>query len=155
MLAAFYGKLHIVKVLRQHSASYTIRDNSGMTAIHYAVDGGHCSTLEYMINDGADVNEIETTNGWTPLLRAASMNSDENIAKILCKYGAHLNVEDNNEKSALMIATVNGNLPFVQVLVYCGADIYTLNSDGKTLYDLAQSMERRVKILSLPFFFDD
>ena len=87
---------------------------------------------------------MESTNGWTPLLRAASMNSADNIAKILCKYGAHLNVEDNNEKSALMIATINGNLQFVQVLVYSGADINSLNADGKTLYDLAFAMERKV-----------
>ncbi len=144
MLAAFHGKLSMVKTLRQHGASYGIRDNMGMSAIHYAVDGGHSDTLEFMITDGADVNDIETTNGWTPLLRAAAMNSDEKTARVLCKYGAHLNVEDVNERSALMIATINGNLPFVQVLVHSGADIYTLNSDGKTLYDLALAMDRRV-----------
>ena len=55
MLAAFYGKISMVKTLRQHGASYSIKDNTGMSAIHYAVDGGHCDTLELMITDGADV----------------------------------------------------------------------------------------------------
>lgn len=144
MLAAFHGKLHMVKVLRQHEACYDIRDNSGMTALHYAVDGGHCDTIEYMLNDGCPANEIDSVNRWTPLLRAASLNATENVARVLIKYGALLNVEDIHNKSALMIAVINGNLPFVQTLVMNGADIYTLNEDGKSLYDLALSMDRRV-----------
>ena len=51
-----------------------------MSAIHYAVDGGHCDTLEYMIQDGANVNDLETTNNMTPLIRAATMNSHADIA---------------------------------------------------------------------------
>ena len=144
MLAAFHGKLHMVKLLRQYEASYLLRDNSGMTALHYAVDGGHCDTIEYMVNDGCPINEFDAVNRWTPLLRAASLNASENVARVLIKYGALLNVEDVNNKSALMIGVINGNLPFVQALVANGADIYTLNEDGKSLYDLAVAMDRRV-----------
>lgn len=117
-----------------------------MTALHYAVDGGHCDTIEYMIMDGADPNAIETRNGWTPLLRAASLNAKAEVALVLVKYGAHLNVEDFNNKTALMTATINGNIDFVKALVNSGADMYILTEDGRTLYDLAQAMDRRVRI---------
>ena len=144
MLAAFYGKLQMVKILRQYEASYELRDNSGMTALHYAVDGGNCETIEYMIADGARIDDVDTINGWTPLLRAASLNASENVARVLIKYGARLDVTDNNDKTALMIATINGNLPFVQVLVQNGANLYTKNQFGKSLYDLAVAMDRKV-----------
>jgi ankyrin repeat protein len=144
MLAAFYGKLNLVKILRQYEASYKIRDNSGMSAIHYAIDGGNCDTIEYMVTDGADINDIDSVNGWTPLLRAASLNAKADVARVLIKYDADLNVADINHKTALMVATINGNLPFVQVLVTHGADLYTLNEYGKSLYELAIAMDRKV-----------
>ena len=147
MIAAFHGKLQFVKCLRQYNASYEIRDNSGMTALHYAVDGGHCDTIEYMIMDGADPNVIETRNGWTPLLRAATLNAKADVVNVLIKYGAHLNVEDFNNRTALMIATINGNIEFVKAMVNSGADIYILTEDGRSLYDLAQAMDRRVSLL--------
>lgn len=39
MIAAFYGKLDMVKLLRRNGASYELKDKSGCQAIHYAVDG--------------------------------------------------------------------------------------------------------------------
>ena len=149
MLAAFYGKLHLVKILRQYDASYDLRDNSGMSAIHYAIDGGNCDTIEYMITDAANVNDVDTINGWTPLLRAASLNAKADVARVLIKYDANMNIADINHKTALMISTINGNLPFVQVLVSHGADLYTLNEYGKSLYELAIAMDRKVYF----FFF--
>jgi ankyrin repeat protein len=147
MLAAFYGKLHLVKALRQFDASYSKRDNSGMAAIHYAIDGGNCDTIEYMVMDGADINEIDTVNGWTPLLRAASLNAKADVARVLIRYGADMNIDDVNQKTALMVATINGNLPFVQVLVSHGADLTKLNEYGKSLYELALAMDRKVSRL--------
>lgn len=146
MLAAFYGRLHLVKVLRQYDASFEMRDNSGMCPLHYAIDGGNCDTIEYMVTDGADINAVDTVNGWTPILRAASLNAKADVARVLIKYGADLNLADNNQKTALMIATINGNLPFVQVLVTHGADLYAKNEYGKTLYELAIAMDRKTII---------
>jgi ankyrin repeat protein len=140
MLAAFYGNLNIVMILRQNDASYEIKDRSGMVAIHYAVDGGDPTTLEWMISDGADVNAKDDVNHWTPLLRAASVNSTADIARILIRYNAKVDVMDKQMKNPLMIATVNGNLPFVQVLVESGANFLVKNQFEKSLYDLAVSM---------------
>ena len=103
MLAAFYGNLNIVMFLRQHQASYDIKDRSGMMAIHYAVDGGDPTTLEWMIADGADVNSKDDVNGWTPLLRAASVNSTADIARILVRYNAKIDVLDKQMKTPILI----------------------------------------------------
>ena len=144
MLAAFYGKLNIVKLLRQKSASYDLKDKSGMSAIHYAVDGGNADTLEWILQDGADVNARDYSNGWTPLLRAASVNSSKDIARVLVRYKARIDAMDKEDKTALMIATVNGNLQFVQVMIENGADFTIRTKFGKSLYELAYSMDRKV-----------
>lgn len=41
MLAAFAGKLNIIKELRNNGASYDLKDRAGCTVLHYAVDGGN------------------------------------------------------------------------------------------------------------------
>ena len=79
-------------LLRQQGASYDIKDRSGMVAIHYAVDGGDVTTLEWMISDGADVNAKDDVNGWTPLLRAASVNSTAEVARVLIRYDSKIDV---------------------------------------------------------------
>lgn len=132
----------MVMLLRQQGASYSIKDRSGMVAIHYAVDGGDTTTLEWMISDGADVNAKDDVNGWTPLLRAASVNSSAEVARVLIRYDAKIDVIDKQGKTPLMIATVSGNLPFVQMLVQSGANFLIKNQYEKTLYDLAVAMVR-------------
>jgi ankyrin repeat protein len=63
---------------------------------------------------------------------------------LLIKFKADLNALDKDNKSALMIAVINGNQPFVQALVENGADINIKNEYGKTTYEMAVSMDRRV-----------
>lgn len=142
MMAAFFGKLSLVKLLKHFHASYNLRDNSGMTALHYAIDGGDIDTINYMLQTGADVNAVDIQNGWSPLIRAACMNADAEVAHILIKHNADVNILDNEKKSALMIATINGNVPFVDILLKNKADIYITNKFGKSLYELAKSMDR-------------
>ncbi len=94
--------------------------------------------------DGMDVNKRDTASGWSPLLRAASVGGNNEVAQLLIKYKADVNLLDNDNKSALMIAVINGNQPFVQTLVENGADIKMTNEYGKTSFEMAVSMERRV-----------
>jgi ankyrin repeat protein len=110
---------------------------------------GDPTTLEWMISDGADVNAKDDLNGWTPLLRAAAVNSTAEVASVLIRYDAKIDVVDKQMKTPIMIATVNGNLPFVQILVKSGANFLIKNQYEKSLYDLAVSM---VKIFT--FFFN-
>ncbi|RNA45163.1 Fibronectin type 3 and ankyrin repeat domains 1 [Brachionus plicatilis] len=143
MLAAFYGKLEFVKELRANNASYDLTDKTGMTVVHYAVDGGNADVLQWILLDGAEINKKDSLNGWTPLLRAASVNASGEIARILLKYGAKVDALDKENKNALLISTVNGNLAFVKTLIQHGANFNTKNNFGKSVYDLAVSMDRK------------
>ena len=146
MLAAFAGKLNIIKELRSSGASYDLRDRAGCNVLHYAVDGGNLDSIQYLLMDGVDVNAKDNTSGWTPLLRASSVGGNKEVADLLIKYKADVNIMDKDNKSALMIAVINGNQPLVQCLVEHGADINIKNEFGKTAYEMAVSMDRRVKI---------
>ena len=147
MIACFYGRLEFIKELRANGASYDLRDRSGMSCVHYAVDGGNPTALEYILADGAGVNTRDSMNGWTPLLRGASINCSHEIANILIRYKADIDAVDKENKSALLIATINGNLPLVRLLIEHGANINIKNNYGKSLYDLALSMDRKVYLI--------
>ncbi len=109
MIAAFYGRINFIRELRSSSASYELKDIAGMTPVFYAIDGGHQSALEWMLNDGADANVV-AFNGWTPLLRAASVNASPDIARVLARLNADIDAVDKKSKNALLIATINGNV---------------------------------------------
>ena len=144
MLAAFAGKLNLIKELRNNGASYDITDKSGCGVLHYAVDGANLDAIQWLLMDGADVNAVDSVSGWTPLLRTASVGGNKDVAELLIKFKANVNQLDKDNKSALMIAVINGNQPLVQVLVEYGADINIKNEYGKTAYEMAVSMDRRV-----------
>lgn len=94
--------------------------------------------------DNVDVNAKDSTSGWTPLLRAASVGGNKDVAELLIKFKAEIDVLDKDNKSALMIAVINGNQPLVQTLVEYGADLNIKNEYGKTAYEMAVAMERVV-----------
>ena len=68
MMAAFAGHLDIVKTLRNNKAGYELRDIGGLTAIHWACDSKKAQLVDWMLNDGANV-EARDNNGYTPLIR--------------------------------------------------------------------------------------
>jgi ankyrin repeat protein len=146
MLAAFSGKLNVIKELRANGARLDLQDQIGSAALHYAVDGGNLDAIQWLLQDGCEVNCTDNKSNWTPLLRAASINSSRDVAELLVKYGADVNRLDKDNKSALIIAVINGNQPFVQTLVEHGADLNITNEFGKTPYEMAVSMERKVNI---------
>ena len=68
MLAAYARQTKCVKELRYFGARYDFQDRGGSTALHWAMDGGNVELIDWMVEDGADINCTDY-NGWTPLLR--------------------------------------------------------------------------------------
>lgn len=150
MLGCYAGSLDAVKILRANGAQYTDFDRGGSAPIHWAVDGGNVKLLDFMIEDGADVNLRDTNSGWTPLIRCASVSGHRNIGLTLLQNGAEVNAQDKDGKTALMIAIVNGHLDLLEILLKKNADIKLKNEYGKTAYDMALSSEKRriIKVLT-------
>ncbi|WAR22336.1 FANK1-like protein [Mya arenaria] len=143
MLACYSGQLDSIKVLRANGARYNDFDRGGSAPIHWAVDGGNVKLLDWMIQDGADVNLRDLNCGWTPLIRCASVSGHRDIGLSLLQAGADINAQDKDSKSALMIAIINGHQALLEVLLKKNANIKLKNEFGKTAFDMAVSMEKR------------
>lgn len=109
MLAALYGHNNVVLTLLKNGAQVNLKNNSGKTAFMQAImvlDKNKMTKNEEVMNtllqNGALVN-IEDDFGFTPLIWAAALDN-EKIVNILLKAGAHSNLKNKNDQTALDLA---------------------------------------------------
>ncbi len=78
--ACEYGRDEVVEFLLQHGASLESQANTGQTALHWAVIGGHEDTIKLLLDHGASL-EAENVYGGTALGQAlwSAANGDPEI----------------------------------------------------------------------------
>ncbi|XP_014668125.1 PREDICTED: ankyrin repeat domain-containing protein 54-like [Priapulus caudatus] len=101
-IAASANDLDTVKELvNLHKVSPSQADLKGRTALHLACSKGHTSTVECLLNHGADVN-CKDSLGNTPL-HLAACTSNIPVITLLLKAGADVKVLDNRGCSPLQM----------------------------------------------------
>ena len=82
---------------------------------------------------------------FTPLHQAARYNNIEAVAALI-SHGADVNAREENGKTPLMLATVNGNAKVVEALLDAGADkelkVTSGWMKGNTALDMARSQNK-------------
>lgn len=162
LLACYYNKPQIVKVLLKHLDELTIHEaaaaaqleqvqamiedhpnlldvvsDHGFTPLGLATHFGNEDVVRYLLAKHADPN-IQSQNGYNvyPLHTAISSNFD-GIAKMLLEAGAEVNVLQASRTSPLHLAAQNGNIDLIILLLESGARVEIKNDMGKTASDLA------------------
>jgi len=162
LLACYYNKPQIVKVLLKHLDELTIHEaaaaaqleqlqamiedhpdsldtisDHGFTPLGLATHFGNEDVVRYLLAKHADPN-IQSQNGYSvyPLHAAISSNFD-GIAKMLIEAGAEVNVLQASRTSPLHLAAQNGNIDLIILLLENGAQLEIKNDMGKTASDLA------------------
>jgi len=102
----------------------------GTTALLESSENGHHSIVEFLVLNGADVNQA-TQNGHTPLF-VSSQNGHFSIVNFLVQNGVHINQARNDGVTPLLVSSQNGYLPIVKFLVQNGADVNQACVDGST-----------------------
>jgi cytohesin len=70
------------------------------------------------------------------------------VAKLLLKFGTDPNARDNNNNTALHLASQKRHVQVVEILLDCGADPNAQNKDNRASLDLASEAEY-VKVVRL------
>jgi len=175
MKSALRGKLWMVKLLLLFQKKEKIfkKNEDGETVLHYAVLGCNIEIIKFFLSKGLDINGTGG-GGWSPLMTAVNdaysgktfRNGREEIIKFLLNNKASVNYQDENGKTALMLA-IDGettlmevvenscvlfndserpNLEIIKLLIETGADVNLKNSDGETALDIAKSYEKQAVI---------
>lgn len=84
MLAVLKGNQDLAEKLVAMGANV---NKDGWTPLHYAATNGRTDLMQWLINEGADVN-VQTRAGVTPLYMAARMPSRQAVM-LLLKHGAY------------------------------------------------------------------
>ena len=104
------------------------KDESGLTALHWAAIGGQPDCISALISHGADPN-VKDGYGYTPVVYA-TRHSD--ALRVLLKAGGDPNVADAYGVTPLMRAARNVRSEALQILIESGADVQATGGHGQT-----------------------
>ena len=122
------------------NSSSTLNDVDYYTALESASWGGHINIIEYLVENGADVNfvsgsDMENEYGKTALISAVD-NGQVEIVKYLLDNGAEINGTGNENYTAITVAK---SLEMVMVLVDSGADVNSINMNKPVLISAVEN----------------
>ena len=116
MLAALNGNLDVVRRL---VAGGALLDPPGWTPLIYAATGGHDAIVEYLLNEGANVNAV-SPNGTSALMMAVREHRLD-TARLLIGRGADVNHSNQDGATALSWAKRGNEVDLEKELRRAGA----------------------------------
>ena len=120
-LAAIEGDLSSIKrIMNSVVAVVDPLDEIGFTPLMYAAKYGQLDVMNYLLENGADVNALGRRYPITAL-QLAVVNNHEAASRILIEKGASVNARFKNV-SILMSAVGNANIDLTNLLLNNGAD---------------------------------
>ncbi|EDS35492.1 conserved hypothetical protein [Culex quinquefasciatus] len=110
-LAAAQGAIDIVKLMflmqpLEKRISLNCTDIQKMTPLHCAANFDHPEIVEYLVQEGADINALDKENR-SPLLLSASRAGWRTVM-ILIRLGANIELKDVNSRNVLHLVIMNG-----------------------------------------------
>lgn len=125
------GHYEIAKYLISKGADVLVVSQSGYTALHAACESGNPQIVELAISPNSNLNAKDKT-GVTPLRLAAQAHDSVEIAAILIKHGADVNIPDEDGRTALNWAVTMHHTKTVELLLQHGADVNIVDNLGMT-----------------------
>jgi ankyrin repeat protein len=132
--AAKRGDLETVRRLAGKGIDVNARSEAEKTALMAAAEKGRLEVARFLTEHGADINAPDSW-GFSALVRALK-NGHWDVARLLVEKGADVNSKPTEQHSftqtPFTMAASFGDPGMLQFLLDHGADIETVNGDGKT-----------------------
>jgi len=107
MKASINGHIQAVeKLLSNKGAEVDLTDKGGYSAMMLAASNNFHNIVSLLVTQGAEINRVEVTNGWTSLIWAAKRGHIETV-KVLLKNNADISIRDGSGNTALDYARQN------------------------------------------------
>ena len=129
----------IVGMLLKHGANVNMQNKKGTSALMLACETSDISIVQELLENGADTN-IQNNDEFSALMIASRTKDNDKIVGMLLKHGANVNMQScklylprfSGGLSALMIASSEGSINTVLMLLEYGANMNAQNSNGWT-----------------------
>ncbi|CAL8078427.1 unnamed protein product [Calicophoron daubneyi] len=107
--AAAAGEIEKVKaLLSMDKCLVNSLNKDGMSPLQQACFRGHVNTVEYLLENGADVNSKDPKQGYTSLM-FAGLAGNLDIVEMLLQHGARTNYTNSVGRTAAQMAAFVGN----------------------------------------------
>ena len=132
--------LAVLRLLAKYGADLSAVDDDGKMAIHGPYNDAEL--VKTLVTMGVDVNAADR-EGKTALYYACGPGGNRELVQWLLEQGAHANVSDSQGISPLSFAVRQGEREIPLLLYQNGADVTTVDHEGKTpLHALLESRVR-------------
>ena len=138
-------KLDICKLFYEAGMSVDVRDAAGTPMICIAARSGRKEIIEWLVEQGAEINAISKDRGYSPVMDAV-WKSSLDVVELLIKLGADLNIVSNDGQTALIIATGASNPRICELLVKNGADPNFKDRMGMSSLEYAILFKKQILI---------
>jgi ankyrin repeat protein len=132
---AYWGRTEIVEILLRHGANVNGDDNTGSTALFYAVMNEQKRLVKLLLDHESNVNHVNKV-GNTPLHMISHWRKrlihQKEIVSMLVEKGAKVNVQNSNLSTPLHNAVFNRLSDIVTLLLKHGAETHYLNDMKQT-----------------------
>ena len=123
-------KINMVETILNHNASTNVQDNEGKTALMLAA-GNVNSFMDSLLNNVTI--DIENNDAKKAMDQAiAQYWTNEKVVRLLLDHGASVELQDKENKTALMFAAGMGNKNIVELLLENHADVDSKDQLGWT-----------------------
>lgn len=136
-----YNDYSVCKLLLESGCK--VNNHEGLSDLRHSMMYGFNESYELtnlLIEHGAVANEKQDDAGWTAVIEAVEWGNALGL-RALMEHGADMCVTGSKGRDAFMYAFLSiesndeNRIKVVQELLNFGADIYTKDNDGKTIFD--------------------
>lgn len=149
----------LLRILIEMGADVEAVDSFGCSALHLAVFAEQEYAMQLLLEFGKCNPSPRDERGWTPLMWAVD-DTRISICRRLLEFNADIHATNEEDFTALHLATLEKNVDMIQMLLQFGADPCTIGKDGTTpLYSsshngppqVAALMIEKASNLNLPY----
>lgn len=136
MVAAMKGQIEAVIKLLAHDVDPNIQDVHGTTALFEAARNGHDDVMGVLIKHGGKLCMSESLAA--SVLCQAVHDGDVLLLNRLLTANINVNAVDYDKRAAIHVASSEGNMAALKLLIENGADLSAKDRWGKTARDAAK-----------------
>lgn len=130
------GDLNTIKsLLTKNLGLIEAKNKFGSSPLHYATWWGQLPLVEYLVEQGADLNTKDIFD--QTLVHAAAWNGDLKLVKFFFVKGLSLEEKDQKGNTPLLSAAKNNHLKVVKFLISEGADSAVQDNEGDNVFLIA------------------
>ncbi|XP_023243680.1 uncharacterized protein LOC111641703 isoform X2 [Centruroides sculpturatus] len=129
--AVYLGDEKAIDLLLDAGDSINVQIADGTTPLIMAVERGHVHLIKKFLEAGADPTVLRKHRN-TLLVLAADKGWEAGVTSMFSRHDININHQNLNGKTALMIATAQGHMQIVEILLCRGANLLLEDQKGAT-----------------------